>query len=151
MDNVPTIRRACPEDAPAILDCITAAYGHYVARIGKAPAPMVADYVKVVQRDDVFVLTIGATIVGVLVLVKQQHSILLDNVAVYPDHQGQGFGRRLIILAEETARNAGFDTVMLYTNEQMTENIDLYKKLGFEEIERKDEKGYRRVYMRKMI
>ena len=95
--------------------------------------------------------TIGATIVGVLVLVKQQHSILLDNVAVHPDHQGQGFGRRLIILAEETARNAGFDTVMLYTNEQMTENIELYKKLGFEEIERKEEKGYRRVYMRKMI
>jgi len=151
MANVPTIRGARPEDAPAVSDCIAAAYGHYVARIGKPPAPMLEDYAKVIQRHDVFVLNVSEKIIGVLVLIKQERSILLTNVAVHPDHQGQGFGRKLIAIAEEKARNVGFDAVTLYTNEQMTENIELYKKLGFEETERRLEKGYHRVYMRKTV
>jgi phosphoglycolate phosphatase len=57
----------------------------------------------------------------------------------------------LIAVAEEHARNAGCDTVRLYTNEHMTENIEFYKKLGFEETERGVEQGYRRVYMRKPV
>ena len=93
MANVPTIRGARPEDAPAVSDCIAAAYGHYVARIGKPPAPMLEDYAKVIQRHDVFVLNVSEKIIGVLVLIKQERSILLTNVAVHPDHQGQGFGR----------------------------------------------------------
>ncbi len=52
-------------------------------------------------------------------------------------------------VAEERARNAGCDAVRLYTNEHMTENIEFYQKLGFEETERRVERGYRRVYMRK--
>lgn len=49
------------------------------------------------------------------------------------------------------SRNGGFGAVTLYTNERMTENIELYKKLGFEETERRLEKGYHRVYMRKTV
>jgi len=112
---------------------------------------MLEDYAKVIQRHDVFVLNVSEKIIGVLVLIKQERSILLTNVAVHPDHQGQGFGRKLIAIAEEKARNVGFDAVTLYTNEQMTENIELYKKLGFEETERRLEKGYHRVYMRKTV
>jgi len=33
----------------------------------------------------------------------------------------------------------------------MTENINLYKNLGFVETERKQEQGYERVYMRKLL
>jgi hypothetical protein len=33
----------------------------------------------------------------------------------------------------------------------MTENIGLYSKLGFVETERKQEQGYKRVYMRKIL
>lgn len=112
---------------------------------------MAADYEKAVQRHNVFVLIIGETIVGVLVLVKQQRSILLDNVAVHPDHQGRGLGRQLITLAEQEARNAGFDTLKLYTNELMTENIELYKKLGFVETDQRVEHSFRRVYMQKRV
>ena len=68
MENVPTLRGARPEDAPAISDCIAVAYGHYFARIGKPPAPMLEDYAKVIQRHDVFVLNISEKIIGVLVL-----------------------------------------------------------------------------------
>ncbi len=33
----------------------------------------------------------------------------------------------------------------------MTEKIGLYGKLGFVETERKQEQGYKRVYMRKIL
>jgi ribosomal protein S18 acetylase RimI-like enzyme len=54
-------------------------------------------------------------------------------------------------LAEGEARRLGFTTVTLYTNEHMSENIELYKKLGYMETERKMEQGYQRVYMRKAL
>jgi ribosomal protein S18 acetylase RimI-like enzyme len=145
------IRQACAEDAGAISDCVAAAYRPYIARIGKPPTPMLENYVETIQRHTVFVLTVDDKIVGVLVLTKQDQQLLLDNVAVHPDYQRQGFGRQLMALAEAHAKTNSLETIILYTNEQMTENIELYKKLGFVETERRIEEGYRRVYMRKEI
>ena len=54
-------------------------------------------------------------------------------------------------LAEEEARSLGLPAVTLYTNERMTENIDLYKKLGYTETARKTDQGYQRVYMQKSL
>jgi ribosomal protein S18 acetylase RimI-like enzyme len=145
------IRSARAEDATAITVCVTAAYRPYIARIGKPPGPMLDDYNEVIQQHRVLVLSEGTKLVGVLVLIKQNHSLLVDNIAVHPDYQGRGLGRRLMALAEEEARRLGFIAVTLYTNEQMTENIDLYKKLGYTETARVTEQGYHRVYMRKAL
>jgi ribosomal protein S18 acetylase RimI-like enzyme len=136
----PEIRPAQLEDAAAVTAC--------VACIGKPPAPMLDDYA---DRHKVFVLTEGESIIGVLVLIETEQSLLLDNVAVHPDYQGRGLGRQLIELAAAEALRLGFSSIILYTNVQMTENINLYKKLGFVETERKQEKGYERVYMRKLL
>ncbi len=75
----------------------------------------------------------------------------MDNVAVHPDYQGRGLGRKLMALAEKEARRMGFTTVTLYTNEHMIENLELYKKLGYTETARTIERGYQRVYMRKAL
>jgi ribosomal protein S18 acetylase RimI-like enzyme len=145
------IRPARAEDAAPITECVAAAYHQYIDRIGKPPGPMLDDYKDVLQRHRVFVLTNGALICGVLVLIQQTHSLLVDNVAVHPDHQGRGFGRRLMALAEEEAHRLGFTKVTLYTNEQMTDNLHLYKRLGYRETERKTEHGYKRIYMQKLL
>jgi len=147
----PEIRRAQLEDAAAITACVAAAYSHYIARIGKPPAPMLDDYAESIHRHKVFVLTEAESIIGVLVLVEKEQSLLLDNVAVHPDYQGRGFGRKLIELAEAEALRLGFSNITLYTNLEMTQNIELYKKLGFVETERKQEQGYERVYMQKFL
>jgi ribosomal protein S18 acetylase RimI-like enzyme len=145
------IRGARPEDAPAVAAVVEAAYGHYVERMGRRPAPMDEDYDEVVREHDVRVLVDGESVVGVLVLIPEGHGLLLDNVAVHPDHQGRGWGRRLLALAEAEARRGGATFIWLYTNEKMTEDIALYSSLGYVETERKTVQGYRRVMMRKEL
>jgi GNAT superfamily N-acetyltransferase len=41
------------------------------------------------------------------VLIPETGTMLLDNVAVSPNAQGKGYGRRLIAFAEEEARRQG--------------------------------------------
>ena len=90
-------------------------------------------------------------IVGVLVLIPEAEALLLDNVAILPAAQGLGHGRRLLLFAEQFARDAGYRSIRLYTNEAMTENIALYSRIGYVETHRAEEKKLRRVYMAKRL
>ncbi len=146
-----TVRRAAMSDAPRVTDIVRRAYAHYVVRIGKPPAPMNADYGRLIADGTVHVLEDDTTVVGVIVLIPRAGRLDLDNVAVDPDHQHRGYGRRLIAFAEAEARRLGLPEVRLYTNIAMTENLALYTRLGFEETHRADDDGYRRVFMRKRL
>ena len=145
------IRPARIEDAAGITECVAAAYGIYIGRLGKAPGPMLDDYTKVIEEHRVLVLCEGKKIIGILVLIIQNQSLLVNNVAVHPHHQGRGYGRRLMTLAEGEARRLGFTAITLYTNARMSENIRLYERLGYTETGRKTEQGYDRVYMQKSL
>ena len=143
---------ARPEDAPAIHQLVQGAYGHYVARMGKPPGPMLDDYGRRVADGQVWVLEEDGRLAGVLVLEDAGHgALLLDNVAVAPFAQGKGYGRALVAFAEAEARRRGHDEVRLYTHVLMTENQALYARLGFRETGRVSEKGYERVYMAKTL
>ena len=150
MSKDSAIRKANLSDANSIQKCVEAAYHHYIARIGKPPGPMLNDYTEVIKHHKVFVAELNG-VVGVLVLIRTGSGILLDNVAVHPDQQGKGIGRRLVNLAESEARDLGFEKLDLYTHECMDENIEIYKALGYIETERKEEQGYNRVYMQKSL
>ena len=144
------IRSATEIDAPAIRRCVDAAYRHYVERIGKPPGPMLDDYAEVIRRHAVFVAE-ADDIAAILVLIRTDEGILLDNVAVHPAHQRRGLGKQLISFAETEARSLGYEALDLYTHERMHENIELYRSLGYEETARREVSGYRRVYMRKRL
>lgn len=150
-NNDPGIRKAQPADTPKMKNCVKAAYRHYIARMGKSPGPMLDDYSEVVRKHQAFVAELNGQVVGVLVLILQDDGILLDNFAVPPEYQGQGFGRKLVEFAESEARNQGFYHLDLYTHECMAENIKMYKRLGYVNTERRTVRGYQRVYMRKSL
>ncbi len=144
------IRPARLEDAPAVRQLVQDAYGHYVARMGKPPGPMLDDHARRIADGQAWVLEEGDRLAGVLVLEDAPGgALLLDNVAVAPSAQGKGHGRALVAFAEEEARRRGHGEVRLYTNVLMVENLALYGRLGFRETGRVSEKGYERVYMAK--
>ena len=145
------IRAAAAIDYEAIRDVVHAAYRHYIARIGKPPGPMLDDFSRRIADEQAWVLEEDGRIAGVLVLEEGPQGLLLDNIAVLPDRQGRGFGRRLIEFAETEARRRGFSEIHLYTHALMTENIALYRRIGFVETHRVSEKGYDRVYMTKRL
>jgi len=145
------IRLAGIEDRPAVEAVVEAAYAHYVPRIGRKPGPMLDDYAGLIRAGRVHVLEDETAIVGVLVLIPEAGTLLLDNVAILPDAQGLGHGRKLLQFAEQSARDAGYGSIRLYTNEAMTENIALYSRIGYIETHRAEEKGLRRVNMTKRL
>jgi ribosomal protein S18 acetylase RimI-like enzyme len=58
-------------------------------------------------------------------------------------------GRALLEHADSTAAQLGRDEVRLYTNSAMTENIELYLRLGWHETGRRTEGGFERVFFAK--
>jgi ribosomal protein S18 acetylase RimI-like enzyme len=145
------IRLARAADVAAVTAIVKDAYSVYLARNGKTPGPMRDDYAVLTAEQRVHVLEHDREIVGLVVLIPEQRTMLLDNVAVSPRAQGRGFGVRLIAFAEERARAAGFAVIRLYTQDIMTENLALYSRLGFVETHRGEEIGLQRVYMSKTL
>lgn len=145
------IRIACPRDVATIVAIVRDAYTPYIARIGREPGPMLADYEALVRDGHVQVLEEGGTVVAILVLLPADDHLLLDNIAVAPASHGRGHGGRLVAQAEAEARRLGFAELRLYTHVLMTENIAIYTRLGFTETHRVTEKGFARVYMRKPV
>ena len=143
------IRPARLGDLDSVERCADAAYRLYVSRIGKKPAPMVADFRAQIEAGQVHVIEVEAAVAGFIVLYRRRDHIHIENVAVFPTQQGKGLGRTLLSFAEEEARRRNLSTIELYTNVKMTENLELYPKLGYEEIDRRDEDGFSRVFYRK--
>ena len=146
-----SVRQAQPADQQAIETCVQAAYAKYTTRIGKKPAPILANYALLIAQEVVYVLAHEEEIYGVLVMMLQERWMFVENVAVDPRFQQQGLGRILMNFVEQQTRMHQLDEIRLYTHELMTENLDFYRHLGFDEEERRSEDGYRRVFLRKTL
>jgi ribosomal protein S18 acetylase RimI-like enzyme len=112
---------------------------------------MLDDYAALIGEGRVHVAERDGVVQGLLVLIPQDDAMLLDNVAVAPEAQGSGLGRLMLEFAEGAAVEAGYRAIKLNTNEAMTENVALYTRIGYRETHRVEEKGLRRVYMRKPL
>jgi ribosomal protein S18 acetylase RimI-like enzyme len=145
------LRDAVPADREAVQRLVEAAYGVYVERIGRRPAPMDADYAALIEAGLVTVAERDGALVGLLVLVPEADHVLVENVAVDPAAQRTGLGRRLMTHAEDEARARGLRELRLYTNEKMAENVAWYPRLGYRETERRAESGFSRVFFAKRL
>jgi ribosomal protein S18 acetylase RimI-like enzyme len=144
------IRRARAADLSAVREIVAAAYGVYVERIGRRPAPMDDDYDERLRDGRLYVADDGS-VAGLIVLVPASDHLLVENVAVHPARQGEGIGRALLTYAEEYARELGLPELQLYTNAAMTENLAFYARLGYREDDRRTEEGFQRVFFSKPV
>jgi predicted ATPase/GNAT superfamily N-acetyltransferase len=145
------IRLARPRDQAAVVDCVNAAFGAFTLRIGRPPAPMLADYAALIERRRVHLIADGGVVSAVLVLEAETDHLFVDVLAVRPDQQRRGLARRLMAFAADEARRRGLSELRLHTHEVMTGALGLYRALGYQETGRRVEDGYARVYLRKVL
>jgi GNAT superfamily N-acetyltransferase len=150
-DVDPSIRLAHASDLPSVEKIIQEAYSPYIAIIGKRPAPMLDDYVALIEGGNVHVAIIADRIEGLIVLDFSHDQALIENLAIAPASQGKGLGKMLVAFAEHLALERGYEHLKLYTNALMHANIAIYTHLGFEHTHRATEDGFDRIYMQKKL
>ena len=143
------LRRATADDLPAIRALINAAYARYLTRMDKPPGPMLRDYGPSIEAGTTWVT--GSPVTAVLTLYPREDHLYVENIAVDPSAQGRGLGRALMGFAEQEAARRGLGRMALVTHEVMTENQAIYARVGYVEIDRLVEDGYRRIYMEKPL
>lgn len=127
----PILRRAVAADIPDIRALTISAYTKWLAVTPRPPRPMTADYDQAFVGHRFDVLVDQGALIGLIETVPQDDELLIVNVAVAPEQQGQGYGVLLMRHAEDLARRIGSKGLRLYTNKLMTSNIALYERLGF--------------------
>ncbi len=145
------IRPAARPDLDRVRDCARQAYALYVPRMGKEPAPMVADFEAQIRAGKLHVVEMEGEVAGFVVFYPRGDHLHVENVAVLPSAQGKGIGKALLGFAEDEARRLGLPAVELYTNVKMVENQAFYPALGYVETDRREEDGFSRVFYRKEL
>ena len=125
------LRRAAAEDAAAVRALTRVAYAKWVPLIGREPKPMQADYERAVREHRIDLALRADALAGLIETIEQPDHLLIENVAVAPAFQGKGIGRRLMAHAEQLAVELGRTELRLYTNARFTENVALYRRLGY--------------------
>src|SRR6185503_19019905 len=146
-----TLRRAGGADAVAITRLVEAAYEHYRPLIGRTPIPMLTDFGVAVREHEVWVLDGAGGVVGVIELAVRDDHLWIENVAVAPDHQALGLGRRLMAHAEDEARRRGLPELRLLTNELYARNLAMYARYGYRETHREPYLGTDLVHFSKPV
>ena len=138
MQNDERIRRARPDDVPAIVDLV---YG--LAEYERAPQEcrLTAEQLQTALFGDkpaVFchVAEIGGEVVGCALWFlnfstwRGVHGIYLEDLFVRPEQRGSGLGKALLIaLAQECVSN-GYERLEWSVLDWNTPAIDFYKSLG---------------------
>lgn len=130
-----------------------AAYAPWIPVIGSEPKPMHTDYARAVDEAEVWVLEDERTgdLLALMILLRADDALMVDNLAVRGDQQHRGHGRSLLAHAEQRARNLGLAAVTLYTHELMASNRRLYERQGFEETGREAVGDKARISYRKHL
>lgn len=88
-------------------------------------------------------------LVGALSCREADDVLLIGRIAIAPDMQGEGIGRRLLARAESESRAAEAE---LFTGSLSEANLRLYRSCGYVETERIDQgDGTAQVFLRKQL
>lgn len=72
-------------------------------------------------------LLVGIAGVQEVELLARGRILWLFDMATHPDHQGKGFGTRMLSFLEEYARTNGYSRLLLHTSATREATIDFYR------------------------
>lgn len=144
----PVLRRAVFEDVDEIRALVLAAYARWDGVTPRPPRPVRIDYGRAFRAHRFDLLVENGVLVGLVETLAEGDELLIVNVAVHPDRQGEGHGVRLLRHADDLARAGKLKGTRLTTNRLMATNIALYERLGYvREKETESEPGMVAVHM----
>jgi GNAT superfamily N-acetyltransferase len=113
---------------------------------------MTADYDRAVSAHMIDLYEVNGSLQALIETIAAKDHLLIENLAVHPDHQGNGLGELLLEHARDLARELGHGEIRLYTNAAFAANIAFYAKRGFSEYNRESfPKGGHLVRMKQRL
>jgi GNAT superfamily N-acetyltransferase len=92
---------------------------------------------------------VAGRLVGAIRTRETDGLLLIGRIAIAPDMQGEGIGRRLLEAAEQAS---GAREAELFTGSRSEANIRLYERCGYAESERVEQgDGTAQIFMRKRL
>jgi putative acetyltransferase len=89
----------------------------------------------VAAGGDILIARVGTASVGCVALVPTGNGVYeLSKMAVAPEAQGRGIGRKLLVAAIERARELGATSLFLGSNTKLASAVHLYESVGFTHV-----------------
>ncbi|MEW9900719.1 GNAT family N-acetyltransferase [Chitinivorax sp. PXF-14] len=129
-----TIRPACEDDVPAILDLIDASYSPHLAVLPSRPgalAETAQQWRQALLAGPVLVAEISGETAAVGRIQGTPPAGEVKRLGVHPAWQRCGLGQNLMLALEEAARDGGFNTLLAATRRRLSGNIRFYEALGY--------------------
>jgi len=142
------------EDLLALLQRAFAAMEH---RIEPPSSLYPLDAAALAEKSHAEILMIAeqdGELVGCVFARTEPESVYLSKLAVDPDRQGRGIGRRLMEEAEDLARDLGRRVLELDTRIELVENHQIFAALGYAKTSEHAHEGFDRptfITMRKHL
>jgi N-acetylglutamate synthase-like GNAT family acetyltransferase len=130
------IRRATPQDAPAIATVLRRVfldYRHHLSREALVVVtPSAEEICQRMTEGTIWVALQEGEIVGTVGAIPKSDGAYLRSMAILPCARGQGIGKMLLQHAEAFAQEIAQNRVYLVTASFLNRSVRLYEKFGFE-------------------
>ncbi len=133
-----TIRRATPDDAPAIADVLHQAFLEFRPLYtdgGFAATALPAEQILArMGEGPVWVALCGGVLLGTVAAAVKEKSVYIRGMAVSPSARGSGTATALLQHVEDWAASQGCGRLFLSTTPFLNSAIRLYERWGFQRI-----------------
>jgi GNAT superfamily N-acetyltransferase len=130
MNNL-TLRSATPDDSKFAYCVKKAALREYVEKVwGWSEEEQRQLHERRFAAQELRVIRLGGTDVGIMAVVVAPDCLKVNGLFLLPEHQGQGMGRRCMLLIMEEARQLGLP-VCLQVLKVNPRALAFYQRLGF--------------------
>lgn len=129
------IRDALPDDAASLWALQQAAYSPLASFLPSRPTALDENEAFLRHRLELVPCQVVVRVGGELVAAGRIEGVAplgeLKRIAVHPDRQSLGLGRKLVLALEDKARQLGFVRLRAGTRRRLPGNVAFYERLGY--------------------